>query len=115
MKPLLDISAARVFFDGIFSEPRVAHPEGVAVHADGSIWCGTETGDLLRIDADGRAVERMGTSGGFLLGIAFDRAGKSDATALSSARRRTSSWRYRCGSTPAGWAVPRPGSPSRST
>ena len=47
-KPLLDMSAARVFFDGIFTNPRVAHPEGVAVHRDGSIWCGTETGDLLR-------------------------------------------------------------------
>ena len=53
MKPLLDMSAARVFFDGIFTDPRVAHPEGVAVHRDGSIWCGTETGDLLRIAADG--------------------------------------------------------------
>ncbi|MER9657525.1 hypothetical protein NKJ26_29410 [Mesorhizobium sp. M0152] len=30
-KPLLDMSAARVFFDGIFTSPRVAHPEGVAV------------------------------------------------------------------------------------
>lgn len=75
MKPLLEMSAARVFFDGIFSEPRVAHPEGVAVHADGSLWCGTETGDLLRIDADGKTVERMATTDGFLLGIAFDRAG----------------------------------------
>jgi sugar lactone lactonase YvrE len=75
MTPLLPISAARVFFDGIFSEPRVAHPEGVAVHADGSIWCGTETGDLLRIAADGSRAERMGSTGGFLLGIAFDRAG----------------------------------------
>jgi len=75
MQPLLPISAARVFFDGIFTEPRVAHPEGVAVHADGSIWCGTETGDLLRIDAEGKTVERLATTGGFLLGIAFDQAG----------------------------------------
>src|SRR4051812_9680967 len=72
MTPLLDMSAARVFFDGIFSSPRVAHPEGVAVHRDGSIWCGTETGDLLRIDEDGSSVERMAGTGGFLLGIAFD-------------------------------------------
>src|SRR5215510_8364970 len=77
MNPLLDISAARVFFDGIFSEPRVAHPEGVAVHSDGSIWCGTETGDLLRIAADGSHVERMGGTGGFLLGIAFDSGGNA--------------------------------------
>ena len=73
-KPLLDMSAARVFFDGIFTIPRVAHPEGVAVHSDGSIWCGTENGDLLRLAADGRSVERKGGTDGFLLGIAFDRA-----------------------------------------
>jgi sugar lactone lactonase YvrE len=85
VKALLDISAARVFFDGIFSEPRVAHPEGVAVHADGSIWCGNEVGELLRIDAEGRAVERMGTTGGFLLGIAFDGAGNCFACDLKHA------------------------------
>lgn len=82
MEPLLPISAARVFFDGIFTEPRVAHPECVAVHADGSIWCGTETGDLLRIDAEGKAVERMAATGGFLLGIAFDSAGNCFACDL---------------------------------
>ncbi|HZP19035.1 MAG TPA: SMP-30/gluconolactonase/LRE family protein [Bauldia sp.] len=75
MKPLLDISAARVFVEGIFSEPRIAHPEGVAVHADGSVWCGTETGDLIRIEADGKSHARMGATGGFLLGLAFDTAG----------------------------------------
>ncbi len=74
MTPLLEISAARVFFDGIFSTPRVAHPEGVAIHRDGSVWCGTENGDLLRIEADGSAVSLMGTTGGFFLGIAFDDA-----------------------------------------
>jgi sugar lactone lactonase YvrE len=71
---ILPISAARVFFDGIFTEPRVAHPEGIAIHPDGSIWCGTETGDLLRIAADGSRVERMGATSGFALGIAFDAA-----------------------------------------
>ncbi len=74
-KPLLDMSAARVFFDGIFTDPRVAHPECVAIHSDDSIWCGTETGDLLRLSADGSSVERMGSTGGFLLGIAFDSSG----------------------------------------
>src|SRR3569833_255646 len=64
---ILPISAARVFFDGIFTEPRVAHPEGIAIHPDGSIWCGTETGDLLRIAADGSNVERMGATAGFAL------------------------------------------------
>jgi sugar lactone lactonase YvrE len=73
--PVLPITAARVFFDGIFTDPRVAHPEGVAVHADGSIWCGTETGDILRIAADGSKLERMGATNGFALGLAFDSAG----------------------------------------
>jgi sugar lactone lactonase YvrE len=85
MTPLLDISAARVFFDGIFSTPRVAHPEGVAVHRDGSIWCGTETGDLLRIVADGSSVEKMASTDGFLLGIAFDSAGNVFACDLKHA------------------------------
>ncbi|TPL54445.1 SMP-30/gluconolactonase/LRE family protein [Mesorhizobium sp. B2-4-6] len=84
-KPLLDMSAARVFFDGIFTNPRVAHPEGVAVHRDGSIWCGTEAGDLLRLAADGGSVERMGGTDGFLLGIAFDRAGNCFACDLRHA------------------------------
>jgi sugar lactone lactonase YvrE len=84
-KPLLDMSAARVFFDGIFTDPRVAHPEGVAVHRDGSIWCGTETGDLLRIAADGSGVERMGATAGFLLGIAFDSGGNCLACDLRHA------------------------------
>ncbi len=75
MPDVLSKAAARVFFDGIFTEPRVAHPEGVAVHADGSIWCGTEWGDLLRIEADGSRLTRMGSTGGFALGIAFDSAG----------------------------------------
>lgn len=75
MRPLLPISAARVFYDGIFSTPRLAHPEGVAVHADGSIWCGNEIGELLRIAADGSTIERVGATGGFALGLAFDSAG----------------------------------------
>lgn len=83
--PLLDMSAARVFFDGIFTNPRVAHPEGVAIHRDGSIWCGTETGELLRLAADGSSVERMGGTGGFLLGIAFDGAGNCFACDLKHA------------------------------
>lgn len=85
MEPLLGIDAARVFFDGIFTSPRLAHPEGVAVHRDGSIWCGTETGDLIRIAADGSRLERMAGTGGFLLGLAFDRAGNCFACDLKHA------------------------------
>ncbi|MBB3931746.1 sugar lactone lactonase YvrE [Kaistia hirudinis] len=85
MKPLLDIAAARVFFDGVFSTPRLAHPEGVAIHPDGSVWCGTETGDLIRIEADGSAAHLMASTGGFLLGIAFDKAGNVFACDLKHA------------------------------
>jgi sugar lactone lactonase YvrE len=79
---ILPLSAARVFCDGTFGTPRLAHPEGVAVHADGSVWCGTETGDLLRIAPDGSSYEKIGGSGGFLLGIAFDSAGRCYACDL---------------------------------
>jgi sugar lactone lactonase YvrE len=74
MKPILPDSAVSVFFDGTFSTPRLAHPEGVAVHADGSVWAGTENGDLVRIAADGSGIEALATSHGFLLGLAFDAA-----------------------------------------
>jgi sugar lactone lactonase YvrE len=73
--PVLPMSAARVFFDGTFAEPRVAHPEGVAVHKDGSVWCGTEWGDIIRIAADGSRHEKLGSTNGFALGLAFDAAG----------------------------------------
>ena len=85
MTPLLPISAATVLFDGTFSSPRLAHPEGVAVHADGSVWAGTETGELVRVAADGSGIEALGSTGGFLLGLAFDRAGNCFACDLKHA------------------------------
>ncbi|MHA1555009.1 MAG: SMP-30/gluconolactonase/LRE family protein [Alphaproteobacteria bacterium] len=75
MAPLIPISSASVFVDGIFNRPKLAHPEGVAVHEDGSVWCGTENGHLLRIAADGSSIEEMGSSDGFHLGLAFDSRG----------------------------------------
>lgn len=64
-----------VFFDGLFTSPRLAHPEGVAVASDGAVWCGTENGQIMRIAPDGASMACMGESGGFILGIAFDTAG----------------------------------------
>lgn len=62
-----------VFFDGTFSTPRLQHPECVAIAPhDGSIWCGTENGQILRIEADGSKIEEIVSTGGFMLGIAFD-------------------------------------------
>ncbi|MCJ8323383.1 MAG: SMP-30/gluconolactonase/LRE family protein [Hyphomicrobiales bacterium] len=85
MKPLLSSDALSVFYDGIFASPRLAHPEGVAVHPDGSVWAGTETGNLIRIAADGKSAEGIVTSDGFLLGIAFDAAGNCYACDMKHA------------------------------
>ncbi|HEX2312821.1 MAG TPA: SMP-30/gluconolactonase/LRE family protein [Thermomonospora sp.] len=63
---------AEVFFDGLFTTPRLDHPEGVAVHPDGSVWCGGEAGQIYRIDPGGTSIEQVASTGGFVLGIAFD-------------------------------------------
>ncbi len=63
---------ARVLYDGMVGEPRLAHPEGVAVGPDGHIWCGTERGEIMRIAPDGSRMERVASTGGFALGLAFD-------------------------------------------
>ncbi len=69
--PVLDPSRASVLFDGVFSTPRLQHPEGVAVGPDGWIWCGSENGEILRISPDGSTIERVANTGGFILGLAF--------------------------------------------
>ncbi len=69
---ILPPERARVFYDGIFDDPKLSHPEGVAVAADGSVWCGNQDGDILRIDADGGKMEKVAGTGGFTLGFAFD-------------------------------------------
>jgi sugar lactone lactonase YvrE len=62
----------RVFFDGIFTEPKLSHPEGVAIGPDGWIWTGNQDGDILRISPDGAQIEKVASTGGFALGLAFD-------------------------------------------
>lgn len=48
------------------------HPECVAVHPDGSVWAGGESGQIYRIAADGSRVDEVTRmDGGFILGIAF--------------------------------------------
>jgi sugar lactone lactonase YvrE len=59
----------------------IDHPEGIAWH-ENALWCGTESGDLLRIDVDSGAVEVVAQTGGFLLGLAFDHAGRCIACDL---------------------------------
>ena len=72
VETVLDIDAAKVFYDGLLTEPRLDHPEGLAVHRDGSIWCGGERGQIYRIEPDGRSMEQIASSGGFSQGMAFD-------------------------------------------
>ena len=74
METVLDIDAARVFYDGLLTEPRLDHPEGLAVHRDGSIWCGGERGQIYRIEPDGCFMEQVASTGGFTQGMAFDAA-----------------------------------------
>lgn len=74
MSPTLATTSARVFYDGI-ADHRFRNPEGIAVAADGRIWCGSSTGWVFRIEPDGSSAEAIATTGGFLLGIAFDRNG----------------------------------------
>jgi hypothetical protein len=48
MDPLLPMERVEVFFDVTFSEPRLRHPEGVAIDKEGNVWCGGEGGDHRR-------------------------------------------------------------------
>lgn len=68
-------SHVRPFYDQSVEGMRLDHPEGVAVAPDGSVWCGGEAGQVYRIDADGRHAEVVTNTGGFVLGLAFDRDG----------------------------------------
>jgi gluconolactonase len=70
---LLSKDCASVFVDGTLGDPQLDHPEGVAVHRDGSVWCGGERGQVYRIEPDGSSFEEVASTGGFCLGMAFDR------------------------------------------
>lgn len=70
--PRLPLDRAAVFFDGIFSTPKLSHPEGIAIGPDGWIWVGNQDGDLCRVAPDGSTIERVASTGGFALGLAFD-------------------------------------------
>ncbi|WP_168207391.1 SMP-30/gluconolactonase/LRE family protein [Microlunatus elymi] len=59
----------------MITEPRLAHPEGVAIDRDGNVWCGGETGQIYRIAPDGCRRELVASTGGFCLGLAFGPSG----------------------------------------
>jgi gluconolactonase len=63
MHPLLNKTT--IFADGL------DHPECIAAHPDGTIWAGGEAGQIYRISKDGKKVEEVANTGGFILGIAF--------------------------------------------
>ena len=71
---LLADDRVSVFFDGTLTDPQLDHPEGVAVHPDGSIWCGGERGQIFRLNAAGTSIEEVASTDGFALGMAFDRS-----------------------------------------
>lgn len=75
MEPLLPLERATVFFDGGSTEPRLRHPEGVALDADGNVWCGGEEGEIYRIERDGSGITLVASTGGATLGLAFDDRG----------------------------------------
>jgi hypothetical protein len=45
---ILHKNAAQVLYDGMQTDPQLDHPEGVAVHRDGSVWCGGERGQIIQ-------------------------------------------------------------------
>ncbi|MCC6175089.1 MAG: SMP-30/gluconolactonase/LRE family protein [Chloroflexi bacterium] len=76
MRAVIPFERSEIFFDGVFSEPRLDHPEGLAIDPDGNIWCGGENGQIYRIAADGSRIEQIASTGGFTLGLAFDERGR---------------------------------------
>jgi gluconolactonase len=67
--PQFDISRVSTFVDGL------DHPEGLAFAADGFLWAGGERGQVYRVSPDGTQVQVLAETGGFSLGMAFDRQG----------------------------------------
>jgi gluconolactonase len=52
------------------------HPEGVATGPDGLLYAGGEAGQVYRIDPVAESVEQIAETGGFVLGLAHDAAGR---------------------------------------
>ncbi|HEX4036018.1 MAG TPA: SMP-30/gluconolactonase/LRE family protein [Solirubrobacteraceae bacterium] len=69
MEPLVPIGELEMFAHGL------DHAEGIAVTGEGVVYVGGEAGQLYRIGADD-TVEEVLTTGGWLLGLAADGAGR---------------------------------------
>jgi gluconolactonase len=67
--PRYDIESARVVGADAWLERRLLHPEDVAVTREGVLFCGGENGELYRVDPASGAVDVLGNTGGFVLGV----------------------------------------------
>lgn len=65
--PLIDLTVAVEGLD---------HPEGVTVGPDGLVYAGGEAGQIYRVDLGAGTFEEIATTGGFLLGLCLDGAGR---------------------------------------
>lgn len=72
---LLDAGDVSVVFDGTMTSPQLDHAEGLAFDRDGRLYCGGERGQIFRLSLEERRIEQVGDTGGFCLGMAFDRTG----------------------------------------
>lgn len=83
--PVVPIDAIDALYDGTLTDPQLNHPEGLAVAADGAVWCGGEAGEIYRISPDGAELDLVASTGGFILGVALDRKGHLYACDLKHA------------------------------
>ena len=90
---LLSDDAVSVFIDGTLSDPQLDHPEGLAIHPDGSIWCGGERGQIFRVDPEGGELTEVASTGGVSLGLAnFPQDGATAEEALANAQDAIQCW-----------------------
>jgi sugar lactone lactonase YvrE len=76
MNPVIRLEDMNIWFDGMFGEPRLAHPEGICVDSNGDIWCSGEEGQIYRIYRDGSNLRLVAKTDGFGLGITLDDKGR---------------------------------------
>ena len=66
----MGLDRCEVFVEGL------DHPEGVCIDAAGTLYAGGEAGQVYRIDVDKREPVEVANTGGFLLGLCADGAGR---------------------------------------
>lgn len=60
------------------------HPEGVACGPDGFVYAGGEAGQIYRVDPETGKFAQIGSTGGFILGLALDAAANVYACDLAA-------------------------------